>query len=51
MPQMMPLNWLALFFMFIILFIVFNIINYFNFFYSSKFNITYKKSLTYNWKW
>nr|UJG45426.1 ATP synthase F0 subunit 8 [Agrypnia pagetana] len=51
MPQMMPLNWLSLFIMFILFFILFSILNFFiynpnlsNF----KINIQQKK---FNWKW
>nr|ALO76776.1 ATP synthase F0 subunit 8 [Chrysomelidae sp. SPH01] len=51
MPQMMPLNWLTLFFMFIIIFTLFNIINYYSFNYTNKFTSTEKKYFKYNWKW
>nr|QXJ79807.1 ATP synthase F0 subunit 8 [Suinzona borowieci] len=51
MPQMMPLNWLILFFYTISVFLMFNIINYFNYNYSIK-NINYSmKLIKYNWKW
>nr|QVL27761.1 ATP synthase F0 subunit 8 [Monopis longella] len=53
MPQMMPLNWLFLFFFFIIIFILFNMLNYFIF----KINLNnklsnnnYLKSLNFTWK-
>nr|QUL60438.1 ATP synthase F0 subunit 8 [Hypomecis punctinalis]UFQ31740.1 ATP synthase F0 subunit 8 [Hypomecis punctinalis] len=29
MPQMMPINWILSFFMFILIFIIFNIMNYY----------------------
>nr|QLY90139.1 ATP synthase F0 subunit 8 [Trichostegia minor] len=51
MPQMMPLNWLFLFFMFIIFFCLFMIMNYYIYspnFSSSKFKISMKK---FNWTW
>nr|YP_006460285.1 ATP synthase F0 subunit 8 [Ochlodes venata]ADI75320.1 ATP synthase F0 subunit 8 [Ochlodes venata] len=31
MPQMMPINWILSFFMFILIFIMFNILNYYIF--------------------
>nr|AXS65533.1 ATP synthase F0 subunit 8 [Chrysomeloidea sp. 7 KM-2017] len=51
MPQMAPMNWLALFTYFVLIFFLFNVMNYFSFFYSTK---TFKKSsktTKYNWKW
>uniref|UniRef100_UPI0030FF1220 ATP synthase F0 subunit 8 n=1 Tax=Coladenia agnioides TaxID=2866479 RepID=UPI0030FF1220 len=54
MPQMMPINWIISFFMFIMIFILFNIMNYY------IFNINKKKKmikLNFNnnnylsWKW
>nr|YP_010586176.1 ATP synthase F0 subunit 8 [Eubasilissa splendida]UZZ43938.1 ATP synthase F0 subunit 8 [Eubasilissa splendida] len=51
MPQMMPLNWLFLFIMFILFFILFLIMNYFIYnpnLSSSKISIHPKKI---NWKW
>nr|AHC32042.1 ATP synthase F0 subunit 8 [Eubasilissa regina] len=51
MPQMMPLNWLFLFIMFIAFLILFLIMNYFIYnpnLSSSKISITQKKI---NWKW
>nr|AXS66483.1 ATP synthase F0 subunit 8 [Tenebrionoidea sp. 7 KM-2017] len=50
MPQMMPLNWLTLMFMFIMIFYLFNCINYFSFIYSQK-NFFNKKKISWNWKW
>nr|ALO71176.1 ATP synthase F0 subunit 8 [Sunius melanocephalus] len=51
MPQMAPLNWLILFFMFIMIYLMFNLINYYSFFYSTKPNtLTITKKLM-NWKW
>nr|UJM44108.1 ATP synthase F0 subunit 8 [Pseudolycoriella hygida] len=53
MPQMSPINWLCLFFMFMILFFLFNILNYFSFniinFY--KKNNIIKNKILFNWKW
>nr|AGZ19423.1 ATP synthase F0 subunit 8 [Polyphylla laticollis mandshurica] len=51
MPQMAPLNWLSLFFLFVWVLLLFNSINYFSINY---YPMTYstKKSLTQiNWKW
>nr|YP_009114165.1 ATP synthase F0 subunit 8 [Elymnias hypermnestra]AHH92961.1 ATP synthase F0 subunit 8 [Elymnias hypermnestra] len=53
MPQMMPINWLISFFLFIMIFILFNIINYYifnyNFYKMNKMTI-YKKNY-FSWKW
>nr|QWB85797.1 ATP synthase F0 subunit 8 [Arhopalus rusticus] len=51
MPQMAPLNWLFLFFMFFTIFFMFNSLNYFMFKYNIKKSSTIKKLLHYNWKW
>nr|AML25881.1 ATP synthase F0 subunit 8 [Staphylinidae sp. BMNH 1274178] len=51
MPQMAPMSWLLLFFMFIIAFIMFNILNYYSFLYPPKTAKTKKKSIFINWKW
>nr|ALO70424.1 ATP synthase F0 subunit 8 [Brundinia marina] len=51
MPQMAPMNWMTLFFMFIMVFMIFNSLNYFCFLYQPK-NFKFKKtSSTINWKW
>nr|ALO76161.1 ATP synthase F0 subunit 8 [Cyphonistes vallatus] len=51
MPQMAPLNWLFLFFMFISVFLMFNVINYFSFLYPPK-KVSKEKSTTkISWKW
>nr|YP_010233749.1 ATP synthase F0 subunit 8 [Eophileurus chinensis]QSZ78118.1 ATP synthase subunit 8 [Eophileurus chinensis] len=51
MPQMAPLNWLLLFFMFVIVFLLYNVLNYFSFLYPVK-QVTKKKSSSkINWKW
>nr|YP_010944512.1 ATP synthase F0 subunit 8 [Chilocorus rubidus]WMB96370.1 ATP synthase F0 subunit 8 [Chilocorus rubidus] len=51
MPQMMPLNWLMLFFYFISILLIVKILFYYN--YSMKINNpTLKfKNFTQNWKW
>nr|YP_010389738.1 ATP synthase F0 subunit 8 [Issikiopteryx taipingensis]UPU95821.1 ATP synthase F0 subunit 8 [Issikiopteryx taipingensis] len=57
MPQMMPINWMILFLLFICIFIIFNIMNYYIFNY--KMNKNNMKLLTsfsllkkkLNWKW
>nr|QBZ37565.1 ATP synthase F0 subunit 8 [Sinodendron rugosum] len=51
MPQMAPMNWLTLFFLFIITFILFNSLNYFSFTYKPKFMALKKKVSKFNWKW
>nr|YP_001542719.1 ATP synthase F0 subunit 8 [Anabrus simplex]ABM89639.1 ATP synthase F0 subunit 8 [Anabrus simplex] len=53
MPQMMPMNWLILFFMFSSTLILFAIMNYYIFLYNIP-SPTSKPSLTsnsMNWKW
>nr|YP_009539763.1 ATP synthase F0 subunit 8 [Apostictopterus fuliginosus]AYP72701.1 ATP synthase F0 subunit 8 [Apostictopterus fuliginosus]WGM81120.1 ATP synthase F0 subunit 8 [Pseudocoladenia dea]WGM81133.1 ATP synthase F0 subunit 8 [Pseudocoladenia fabia] len=52
MPQMMPINWIISFIMFIMIFIMFNILNYFIFnkmIFSKKKKINFKKNIL--WKW
>nr|AML25720.1 ATP synthase F0 subunit 8 [Staphylinidae sp. BMNH 1274234] len=51
MPQMAPMNWLLLFFMFIIVFIMFNILNYYCFIYTPKTSMFKKKNSMISWKW
>nr|QXT45543.1 ATP synthase F0 subunit 8 [Leptinotarsa decemlineata] len=51
MPQMMPLNWLTLFFFFIFLFFLFNVLNYFIFIYNTKPLKIKKTKINYSWKW
>nr|WRQ18111.1 ATP synthase F0 subunit 8 [Tachinomorphus sp. 1 FYJ-2024a] len=51
MPQMMPLNWLSLFFMFIMIFMIFNSLNYFSFMYTPKSSTNLKNKHSMNWKW
>nr|ALO70352.1 ATP synthase F0 subunit 8 [Atheta gagatina] len=51
MPQMAPMNWLTLFFMFIIVFMIFNSLNYFCFLYPPKSSLKNKSSRLINWKW
>ncbi|YP_194914.1 ATP synthase F0 subunit 8 (mitochondrion) [Aedes albopictus] len=53
MPQMAPISWLTLFFIFSITLVIFNMKNYFCFFYNSNescqnLNI---KQYKLNWKW
>nr|YP_010526937.1 ATP synthase F0 subunit 8 [Dolbina paraexacta]YP_010952596.1 ATP synthase F0 subunit 8 [Dolbina tancrei]UXR12274.1 ATP synthase F0 subunit 8 [Dolbina paraexacta]WMQ52942.1 ATP synthase F0 subunit 8 [Dolbina tancrei] len=53
MPQMMPINWIMSFFIFICIFIMFNIMNYY--IYSPNFSINKNKMKfnknNINWKW
>nr|AML25604.1 ATP synthase F0 subunit 8 [Staphylinidae sp. BMNH 1274668] len=51
MPQMAPLNWLSLFFMFLSIFLIFNSLNYFIFLYHKKYTIIKKVEKYINWKW
>nr|YP_010536432.1 ATP synthase F0 subunit 8 [Chaetocnema confinis]UYC28910.1 ATP synthase F0 subunit 8 [Chaetocnema confinis] len=51
MPQMMPLNWLSLMFMFLLSFFLFNSLNYFIFLEKSKINKKMKSYIKVNWKW
>uniref|UniRef100_A0AB39A6P6 ATP synthase complex subunit 8 n=1 Tax=Demicryptochironomus spatulatus TaxID=3231394 RepID=A0AB39A6P6_9DIPT len=55
MPQMSPMSWMILFFMFTMLFLFFNILKYFNFiptFNPTKNNITFSLSNSpMTWKW
>nr|UFR82932.1 ATP synthase F0 subunit 8 [Dynastes hercules hercules] len=51
MPQMAPLNWLALFFLFITVFLIFNVINYFTFLYPPKKPSLQKTTKKISWKW
>nr|AQP28251.1 ATP synthase F0 subunit 8 [Microtermes sp. BDIT8-M2B] len=53
MPQMMPMEWMMLYIMFLATFLMFNIMNYFNQ-PPSKTTTTNKKMVTtnkMNWKW
>nr|YP_010989198.1 ATP synthase F0 subunit 8 [Asura unipuncta]WOS95361.1 ATP synthase F0 subunit 8 [Asura unipuncta] len=54
MPQMMPINWLISFFLFLSIYLIFNIMNYyiFNINFSNKNNkmLNLKKN-NFNWKW
>nr|YP_010946352.1 ATP synthase F0 subunit 8 [Balta vilis]WGO57070.1 ATP synthase F0 subunit 8 [Balta vilis] len=52
MPQMMPMNWLTLYILFLIIFMMFNFINYYNnilMINTSKKNKM--KLMSLNWKW
>nr|AQT38638.1 ATP synthase F0 subunit 8 [Megathymus cofaqui cofaqui] len=55
MPQMMPINWIMSFIMFIIIFIMFNILNYFIFMNKSIPNKNNNLMINFlkknNWKW
>nr|QNP09983.1 ATP synthase F0 subunit 8 [Ochthebius sp. IBE<ESP> AN292] len=51
MPQMAPLNWIMLFFMFTMIFMLFNSMNYFSFMYKNMKYNTKKHNLKNNWKW
>nr|QFU28808.1 ATP synthase F0 subunit 8 [Curtos costipennis] len=51
MPQMAPLFWLNLFFMFILIFLMFKTMNYFSIMYKSFNNKTSKTNKMIYWKW
>nr|YP_009499409.1 ATP synthase F0 subunit 8 [Mustilia undulosa]AWT58453.1 ATP synthase F0 subunit 8 [Mustilia undulosa] len=59
MPQMMPINWLIYFIMFIIIFLIFNMMNYYIMNFNLNNNQISPTSLIYNqpliknliWKW
>nr|QNP10074.1 ATP synthase F0 subunit 8 [Ochthebius perpusillus] len=52
MPQMAPMNWMMLFFMFTMIFLMFNTLNYFSFKYIPIQKTNNKKNLKkLNWKW
>nr|YP_009236772.1 ATP synthase F0 subunit 8 [Telchinia perenna]AMJ17246.1 ATP synthase F0 subunit 8 [Telchinia perenna] len=54
MPQMMPINWMLSFFLFILIFITFMIMNYFVFNYKineNNKNINFLKDKKIYWKW
>nr|YP_009485859.1 ATP synthase F0 subunit 8 [Limbodessus palmulaoides]AVZ66437.1 ATP synthase F0 subunit 8 [Limbodessus palmulaoides] len=52
MPQMMPLNWIFLYLMFLIIFFIFNFMNYYLFPMKTNLNFMKKmKNKTMNWKW
>nr|VDB82609.1 ATP synthase F0 subunit 8 [Eurytides dolicaon] len=53
MPQMMPINWIMSFIMFIMIFIMFNIMNYYIFLSKNKNNLIFNKNIkkNFNWKW
>nr|YP_010981966.1 ATP synthase F0 subunit 8 [Anotylus gibbulus]UZA61056.1 ATP synthase F0 subunit 8 [Anotylus gibbulus] len=51
MPQMAPMNWLTLFFMFLMVYMMFNTLNYFMFLYTPQNKIYLKLKKQINWKW
>nr|WMQ77835.1 ATP synthase F0 subunit 8 [Lassaba albidaria] len=54
MPQMMPINWILSFFLFILIFIIFNILNYYimnNKNLNNKNNFKLKTMNNLIWKW
>nr|QWQ49939.1 ATP synthase F0 subunit 8 [Mimela splendens] len=51
MPQMAPLNWLALFIMFIMVFLLFNVLNYFSYMQPAKSKEFKTSTKKINWKW
>nr|YP_010286569.1 ATP synthase F0 subunit 8 [Chlorophanus auripes]UKT60159.1 ATP synthase F0 subunit 8 [Chlorophanus auripes] len=51
MPQMMPMNWITLFFMFIFIYLLISILMYFSFLYKPKFFLKINKEKSISWKW
>nr|UPX88678.1 ATP synthase F0 subunit 8 [Loricera pilicornis] len=53
MPQMAPMNWLLLYFLFSMIFLLFNFMNYYLFLIYNKKNLMKTKFLIKNltWKW
>nr|YP_009555977.1 ATP synthase F0 subunit 8 [Myllocerinus aurolineatus]QBF03604.1 ATP synthase F0 subunit 8 [Myllocerinus aurolineatus] len=51
MPQMAPINWLTLYFIFLSVFLMFIILNYYSFLYFPKTIKTPAKKLILSWKW
>nr|QXE46433.1 ATP synthase F0 subunit 8 [Cephalcia infumata] len=51
MPQMYPLNWLILFFMFLMMFFLINSINYFYFLLKPMENNSIMKKYKFDWMW
>nr|ARH54835.1 ATP synthase F0 subunit 8 [Tropiphorus elevatus] len=51
MPQMAPINWLTLYFMFTSILYIFIILNYYSIIYSSKSTKSTKKMSPLFWKW
>nr|AEP27501.1 ATP synthase F0 subunit 8 [Strophosoma melanogrammum] len=51
MPQMAPINWLSLYFLFILVYLIFMVTNYYSFIYTPKIIKTQKTMNTLTWKW
>nr|YP_010946599.1 ATP synthase F0 subunit 8 [Margattea spinosa]WGO57317.1 ATP synthase F0 subunit 8 [Margattea spinosa] len=51
MPQMMPLNWLFLFMLFMLTLLMFNILNYFQPVPTPLSTMLHMKTTVYMWKW
>nr|YP_010946794.1 ATP synthase F0 subunit 8 [Pseudoglomeris angustifolia]WGO57551.1 ATP synthase F0 subunit 8 [Pseudoglomeris angustifolia] len=51
MPQMMPLSWMTLYFMFIIIILTFSIMNYYLYINKPKSYPKYISIKKLNWKW
>nr|AJG02518.1 ATP synthase F0 subunit 8 [Euplectus karstenii] len=51
MPQMAPMNWIFLYFLFTIIFIMMNFINYYYTMYTPTNKISFMKKYNFNWKW
>nr|YP_010936418.1 ATP synthase F0 subunit 8 [Curculio bimaculatus]WKW54871.1 ATP synthase F0 subunit 8 [Curculio bimaculatus] len=52
MPQMAPMSWLTLYFLFSFIFLIMNIMNYYSFLYIPKLKLELKVNKNYtNWKW
>nr|YP_010743970.1 ATP synthase F0 subunit 8 [Corigetus marmoratus]WET31973.1 ATP synthase F0 subunit 8 [Corigetus marmoratus] len=51
MPQMAPINWLTLYFLFLLIFLTFIIMNYYMFLYAPKKISMNKIQIILSWKW
>nr|AYN50438.1 ATP synthase F0 subunit 8 [Dichotrachelus manueli] len=51
MPQMSPINWLTLYFLFLIIFMMFIILNFYSFLYKPSTFLKNKHKIKMNWKW
>nr|AUQ23311.1 ATP synthase F0 subunit 8 [Pachyrhinus yasumatsui] len=51
MPQMAPINWLSLYFLFTLIFMMFMIMNFYMFIYKPKLKMYNPNKKNINWKW
>nr|AYW52327.1 ATP synthase F0 subunit 8 [Entiminae sp. ACP-2013] len=51
MPQMAPINWISLYFLFLLMFMIFLTLNYYSFSYKPKMMKLTKSNINLYWKW